>query len=108
MVSSIEKLVTITDVDTDTDILSIPSNKIGRLVQVEISNPDTTNTARVRLWDSYTDVNGSTKKVQKFDWYVEPNKSVVIKEGFEKKFFGKIVAQSTIANVVIGVRVELE
>jgi len=103
----IEKTITISSSDTDTDVLNIPGNKIGHIVQIEIRNPNS-STARVRIWDEFTDTNGTSHKELKLDWDIAATNTEVIKEGFRKHAFGKLVAQSTVADVILCVRVELE
>ena len=103
----VEKVVEISTADTDTNILTIPANAIGHLVQIEIRNPNSSS-ARVRLWDSFEDTDGNTQKVLKLDWDVGASTTEIVKEGFDKAVFGTLIAQSSAAGVVIYVRVLLE
>ena len=103
----IEKLVTISDPDTETTILAVPKNKIGYIVEVDARNPNTV-AAVLTISDKFIPT-GSTSAtvVNKVSWDLGASATRIEKEGLRKAIFGTVVAQATQASVVLYVGIEL-
>jgi len=100
--------VSITSADTDTTVMSIPHNKIGYVILVEITNGTASN-ATVQIWDTYTDVNGDTHRdlIHK-EIVTAGTTSVISYRRKSQHVMGTLVAQSDVAGVDLIVAVELE
>lgn len=91
--------VDITSPDTDVDVFTVPKNRLCDILEIEIRN-STASTARVRLWDKYT-IDTTTYSKVKADYNVAAGDTIIIDVKEAKHVIGKLVAQSSVANVQI-------
>jgi len=96
----------ITTANTDVTVMEIPKNKLAEIKKVEVRNP-TTSDARVRLWDTFTDVEKTSHRREKFDHTISAGDSIIADVEESKQVLGKLVAQSTAVTIQIYVGVEL-
>jgi len=93
--------------DTDKDVFTIPALVIGKLLRVGVRNPTATD-ARIRLWDKFTDFEGTGHSMKKFDHIVSAGTSKIFELNGDRQVIGKLVAQSTVAGVDVNVSVRFE
>lgn len=94
---------------TETKILAIPSNKIGRITYIRIRNPDASNANSVQIYEKFTDVDGNavTRNIatidvaaSSYDELKQTNRGIVV--------YGTVYAISSVSDVEVIVEYELE
>jgi len=99
--------IEIATANEDASVFSVPKNKIAEITKVEVRNP-TASDARIRIWDKFTDTEGTSQTIQKFDHTVVAGDSIIADVEEAKQLLGDVVAQSTIVTVQIYVGVKLK
>lgn len=88
------KMTEITADDTDFTAFVVPFNKLFDLTRIQINNR-VPEDIRVRGWDTFTDTDGTARRVPLFDYPVASLDAVVVDCGDEsKRAMGTLVIQA--------------